>query len=718
MLREMKVRTQIGLGFGLLIILIAVIVAFVFGAMMKSGAGFDQYRELARDTNLAGRLQANMLMVRMNVKDYLITGSDGDIKQYNQYLEKMSGFLQQSSEQIQDPKRVEKITLVMSGVREYKQGVAQVMELVQKRDNLVYNKLDPNGLAMRRELTDIITTAYKDGDLNAAYYASRVQESLLLARLYASKFLDTNSRDACERFEQEIGSNIDANLVKLDQHFDNTEQRALLNTFTSQRKVYRQTFAKIEQSIVERNILVTNTLDRIGPMIAEAVEEVKLSVKAEQDELGPGLQESNRNTLIFIMTLAVIALVTGITVSLVITRMVIGPLGGEPRQMAKMAQRIAEGDLAINFDDDRTATGLYASMQYMVENLGKLVSDIISGSKNVQQMARTVNISGDQLKQMSVQMSSGAEILSEGTTEQAASAEQASATMEEMYANIAQNAENAMQTEKIALASARIAQESGEAVNNTLKAMQEIAKKISIIEEIARQTDLLALNAAIEAARAGEHGRGFAVVASAVRQLAEKSQAAAGEISSISQSSIAVAENAGDLLTQLVPEIQHTSELVQEISAASDEQKNGAAQVNTSVQQLDQTIQENTATSEEFSATAQELSATAGLTSENSIQMLNEATRLLRTVAFFRINDVDIVEEADNLAQSEALHHQPCVTGPVQQRPAQSGETQPTAKVATTGGQAGAKNKPWGVQLNMKSSTLEEELLDDRFEKF
>jgi methyl-accepting chemotaxis protein len=183
--------------------------------------------------------------------------------------------------------------------------------------------------------------------------------------------------------------------------------------------------------------------------------------------------------------------------------------------------------------------------------------------------------------------------------------------MEQMGANIKQNNDNALQTEKIALKAAEDAQEGGKAVTETVAAMKEIAGKISIIEEIARQTNLLALNAAIEAARAGEHGKGFAVVASEVRKLAERSQKAAGEISQLSASSVGIAEKAGQLLVRIVPDIQKTAELVQEISAASGEQTSGAEQINKAITQLDQVIQENAAGAEELSSTAEELNSQA-----------------------------------------------------------------------------------------------------------
>ncbi len=195
-----------------------------------------------------------------------------------------------------------------------------------------------------------------------------------------------------------------------------------------------------------------------------------------------------------------------------------------------------------------------------------------------------------------------------------------------MVSNIKQNADNAQQTEKIANKSAKDAQDSGRSVVEAVSAMKEIASKISIIEEIARQTNLLALNAAIEAARAGEHGKGFAVVAAEVRKLAERSQKAAGEINTLSASTVKVSEKAGEMLDRLVPDIQRTAELVQEITAACKEQDTGATQINQALQQLERVIQQNASAAEEMASTTEELSG--------------QGAQLLGALEFFQTGDV------------------------------------------------------------------------------
>jgi methyl-accepting chemotaxis protein len=280
-------------------------------------------------------------------------------------------------------------------------------------------------------------------------------------------------------------------------------------------------------------------------------------------------------------------------------------------EITLVAGEIAGGNLGVRVRERSAEDRLMQAMSRMVKDLTGVVS-------NIQAV-------GDQVASGSQEMSASAEELSQGATEQSSSVEEVSSSMEEMASNIQQNSENAQQTEKIALMAASDAQEGGKAVAETVSAMKTIAAKISIIEEIARQTNLLALNAAIEAARAGEHGKGFAVVASEVRKLAERSQEAAGEINGLAGSSMEVAENAGNMLSKIVPDIQKTADLVQEINAASNEQSCGAKQINQAIQQLDSVIQQNAAASEQMAST--------------SVELLNQAEQLKATIAFFRIDN-------------------------------------------------------------------------------
>ena len=289
------------------------------------------------------------------------------------------------------------------------------------------------------------------------------------------------------------------------------------------------------------------------------------------------------------------ALVLGLMVIVWLTSSITRPL----HAAVEVAKRLAEGDLTAHIEvTSRDETGqLLSAMQNMVAKLSQIIGEVRG--------------SADALSSASEEVSATAQSMSQASSEQAASVEETSASVEQMSASINQNAENAKVTNGMAEGASKQAKDGGLAVDETVKAMKSIADKIGIIDDIAYQTNLLALNAAIEAARAGEHGKGFAVVAAEVRKLAERSQVAAQEIGEVAKGSVNLAERAGKLLDEIVPAIGKTSDLVQEISAASEEQSSGVAQINTAMGQLNQITQQNASSSEELAATAEEMSGQA-----------------------------------------------------------------------------------------------------------
>ncbi|WP_285906052.1 methyl-accepting chemotaxis protein [Pseudodesulfovibrio pelocollis] len=297
------------------------------------------------------------------------------------------------------------------------------------------------------------------------------------------------------------------------------------------------------------------------------------------------------NTML--LGVSLLSLLLGVVAAIVITRSITGPV----HLGVTFARSMSQGDFTRTLEvsqKDEVGT-LATALNEMVVRLRGVVAQVQSATENV--------ASGSE------ELSATAFSLSQGATEQAASVEEVSSSMEQMAANIRQNADNARETEGLSEKVYRDAEASGQAVDQAMTAMKHIAEKITVIEEIARQTNLLALNAAIEAARAGEHGKGFAVVAAEVRKLAERSGVAASEISELSASTVTVADKAGRMLQQLVPDIRRTAELVREISSSSDEMTAGANQISRAMSQLDQVIQLNASASEEMASTSEELSS-------------------------------------------------------------------------------------------------------------
>ena len=357
---------------------------------------------------------------------------------------------------------------------------------------------------------------------------------------------------------------------------------------------YRAAMASLQKNWTDLGS-INSQRTKVGVEALEAAQQTALS-GLDDTKKSADTAVSNLNSASTVMVGGLsVGVIIGIFTAIFLTKGITGPV----QKGVEFARKLAQGDLTANLDvDQKDEVGILAqALRDMVAKLREIVTEVQSASDNV--------ASGSE------ELSASAEQLSQGATEQAASVEEVSSSMEEMGSNIRQNADNASQTEKIALKAALDAEAGGKAVVQAVGAMKNIAEKISIVEEIARQTNLLALNAAIEAARAGEHGKGFAVVAAEVRKLAERSGTAAAEISELSSSTVGVADQAGQMLVKLVPDIQRTAELVQEISAASNEQNAGAEQINKALQQLDQVIQQNASASEEMASTSEELSSQA-----------------------------------------------------------------------------------------------------------
>ena len=350
------------------------------------------------------------------------------------------------------------------------------------------------------------------------------------------------------------------------------------------------------------------------------------------------IRRASRELVRTVALLSAAALVIVLGVAILVGSGIAKPV----KALAVSAEAIARGELSAEIGAEIVSRG--DELGTLGRALGATVAKLREVVAEVQAAAEGAATGSEELAGASEQMSAGiagvsssSQQLSQGATEQAASAEEVSASVEEMSANIKQNADNAIQTERIAAKAAKDAGEGAKAVRDTVAAMRQIAEKIAIIEDIARQTNMLSLNASIEAARAGEHGKGFAVVASEVGKLAERSRAAAGEISGLSTMSVDVAERAGAMLDGMVPDIKRTAELVQEISVASREQDSGAQQIAKAIGQLDSVIQHNASLSEEFSATSEQIAGQAASVSATAQDLASQAGALREAIGYFRL---------------------------------------------------------------------------------
>jgi len=482
---------------------------------------------------------------------------------------------------------------------------ALVYNAVNNSENIISNLYSGKGedVLKLNELSEQITHA-KEYTFNWVYVGTKEDTKELLLDIHTAKYNELKSalESLSTSWTQETKDSLTTILTNYSEVI--LAQKSImesLSTFDS----YNDPFTMFEtQDLMETSIIpmsehITNSLDKL------------IAIKSTEGATIKAVQIINQSKTTILIS-GVVAFILAAFIALFIS----GAIARSTKEATETIKAMANGDLTqeVKVTNNDEIGEMINQFLIMTDRLKDAIGVIFATSDSI-------GLSSAKIKETSKQTSLGA-------SEQAASAEEVAASMEQMSANIQQNTENAQQTEKIAIQASEDIKEGNSAVAQTVKSMKTIADKISIIEEIARQTNLLALNAAVEAARAGEHGKGFAVVAAEVRKLAERSQQAATEINELTKSSLTISEKAGALLEAIVPSIDNTARLVQEITAASKEQNSGAEQVNNALQELNSVVQRNAAAAEEIAHNADDLS--------------HKGHELKEAISFFKIDDTAI----------------------------------------------------------------------------
>jgi len=622
--KNFSLGLKLGIGFGLVIILLA-------GLSVFSITGIGGIVTNAQEVIFGNKLRNNMSQRTIDHLNWtveltsLLTDEEvTDVTVETDYTKCAFGKWYYSDERKQLEEKVPELKPILNDIEQPHKALHEsaitIDELYVQADHQLANLI-------RERITDHVQWANSlqkiiiEEDTDAASIQTDYTQCALGKWLYSDKVdalreqhseFDSMYQDILkphQRLHQSAVTVIDyvdnGQIEQASSYFENNTEKILSTVIADLNDILTWHDERMEKNREANQVYSTETtasLDKVQSLLDKLQATASDYIMTDEEML-----ELANQTRAGVVALSIVAAIIGILFAVFITRGIVKPL----QKGIDFVKQLADGDLTAELDVDQQdeAGQLAANMKNMQKRLTEVVGNVQASSQNVS--------SGSQ------QMSSTSQELSQGATEQASNAEEVSSSMEEMTSNIRQNTDNAMQTEKIAAQAAENAEKGGKAVKETVDAMRQIAEKISIIDDIARNTNLLALNAAIEAARAGDQGKGFAVVAAEVRKLAERSQKAAGEISDLSTNSVEVAEEAGQMLEKMVPDIRRTSELVKEISAASKEQDSGAEQINKAVMQLDQVIQQNASASEQMASMAEELNS--------------QADQLQEAVSFFKV---------------------------------------------------------------------------------